>query len=354
MAQLADLPGTQFYQIKAHEPERDGGYQFLHGVALAWHNGRLYASWGHNRGKENTGTEEARGRVSSDGGKTWGEVFTIDAGDRAQDLAVSHGVFHERGGKLWAFQAAFTGSRQNVHTRAYELDDRTGKWTFRGVAVCGGFWPMQEPQRLTNGRWIMAGIRVGEGDPAAVAIGEADDPLKWELVVIPGPEGRKMWGESAVIVDGVRVLNIARFGAEPKALVAESRDYGRTWTPSQPSNLPMSTAKPYAGVLTTGEYYLINTIASDAGAKRAPLSIAVSRPGEMEFCRIFRIRGAELPHAAVESNPRGRLPYPYAVEHDGLLYVGYSNSGGRNGMNINSAELAVIPLSALRGMPARR
>jgi len=43
---------------------------------------------------------------------------------------------------------------------------------------------------------------------------------------------------------------------------------------------------------------------------------------------------------------------PYAIEHDGKLYVGYSNSGGEAGRvgegrqlwNNNSAELAVIPI----------
>jgi hypothetical protein len=39
--------------------------------------------------------------------------------------------------------------------------------------------------------------------------------------------------------------------------------------------------------------------------------------------------------------------YPCAIEHEGKLYVGYSNSGGRGG-NHNSAELAIMPLKALQ------
>jgi hypothetical protein len=34
------------------------------------------------------------------------------------------------------------------------------------------------------------------------------------------------------------------------------------------------------------------------------------------------------------------------MEYDGNLYVGYSNNGGRRG-NLNSAELAVIPIKSL-------
>jgi hypothetical protein len=51
----------------------------------------------------------------------------------------------------------------------------------------------------------------------------------------------------------------------------------------------------------------------------------------------------------LDSHPRANLSYPYAVEYRGALYVGYSNNGGRTGMNINSAELAVIPVAGLLG-----
>ena len=61
------LPGVGFRVIKPYEFDRDG-YRFLHGVALAWHKGKLYASFGHNKGGENTDTEEARVRASDDGG----------------------------------------------------------------------------------------------------------------------------------------------------------------------------------------------------------------------------------------------------------------------------------------------
>ena len=40
------------------------------------------------------------------------------------------------------------------------------------------------------------------------------------------------------------------------------------------------------------------------------------------------------------------LSYPCATEHEGKLYIGYSNGGGRRG-NHNSAELAVVPIESL-------
>lgn len=159
----AGLPvpeGVEFHVIKKHEPGVDG-YPWLHGVGLAWHKGKLYASFGHNRGAENTASEEARGRVSSDGGRTWNDVFTIDTGTDAEDLAVSHGVFLSHGDQLWAFHGAFRGKMGGIHTRAYVLEETSGRWEPKGVVVEEGFWALNQPVRTGDGRWIMPGICAG-------------------------------------------------------------------------------------------------------------------------------------------------------------------------------------------------
>ena len=341
------VEGVEFAVIKARQPEVDG-YNWLHGLAIARHGGKFYATFGHNKGHENTATELARGCVSSDGGKTWGPVFTIDDGDTA-NLAVSHGVLLSHGGRLWGFQGAFYDVRKKTHTRAYVLDETTGTWQPRGIAAEEGFWPMQEPLRMDDGNWIMAGISVGgsaeyPGNPAAVAISHGDDFTKWDVVVIPKPHDLNMWGESTVIVDGPEVLNIARWG-QPIALAALSKDYGRTWTEVRETNLPMAGSKPYAGMLSTGQRYLVATTTADSGNRRSPLTVAVSRPGEKVFSKIYRIRDA-VHDGPGESDPKCRLSYPYAVEYERKLYVAYSNDGARGG-NRNSAELAIVPIAAL-------
>ena len=61
---------------------------------------------------------------------------------------------------------------------------------------------------------------------------------------------------------------------------------------------------------------------------------------------MFVIRHAVFKDAPGESNPGAALSYPYAVEHQGKVYVGYSNNGERKGNN-NSAELAAIPIEQL-------
>ena len=357
-AELPVLKHAQFAVIKPYAFKQDG-YRFLHGLALCFHKGRLYASFGHNKGGENTDTEEARFCVSDDQGRTWSVVKTMD--DGGPEFAVSHGVFLPHGENLWAFMGSYTGTMQRIHTRAYLLNQTTGEFEKRGVVVEGGFWPMQEPQRMDDGNWIMAGITAGVYNekgthPAAVAISRGDDFTKWDLVPIAPVPGLQMWGESTVIVEGKRVTNISRYGAEARALVATSGDYGRTWTQMRPSNLLMTTSKPAAGMLSNGQRYLVCTTTADGGKRRSPLTIAVSRPGETLFSKIFVIRHAEFPTGPGESNKGAALSYPYAVEHAGMLYVGYSNSGdkttrvgtGRELWNNNSAELAIIPLENLK------
>lgn len=337
------LSGITFRILKAYEPAVDG-YEFLHGASIIRHGDTWYATWGHNKGRENTATEVTRGRRSRDDFLILTEVETIASGNEAD--ANSHGVTLSRGGDLWGFFGRFTGFRQNTRTEAYRLNTKTDLWEPLGVVVGGGFWPCDEPQRMENGNWIMAGFRmsVPDGNPPAVAISNGDDLLDWTLVPIDQPSGLKMWGESSVIVRGSRITCIVRADrADPRAYVSTSEDSGRTWTPARRSNLPMAATKPYAGTLSTGHGYLIGTTTADCGNTRRPLTIALSGPGGGAFNRIYRIRDGVRPGER-ETTPAD-LAYPYAVEYDGSLYVVYSV--GRPGNSRNSLELAVIPIAEI-------
>jgi hypothetical protein len=346
-AEMPQVQGAEFYVIKKGAPDNDQ-CRFTLGVGLAWHKGRLYASYGFNRGLENTSTEEAHFKVSDDGGRTWGAAQVMDAG--AGDLAVSHGVFLSQSDRLWAFMGAYHDHAKRyhrVHTRAYLLDEATGRWEPRGVVIENGFWPMQEPQRMADGNWIMAGLHLapfakGNNLPT-VAVSRGDDFTTWDPVVIPAAPGAgsNLWGESTVITEGSRVTNISRYGKKALALLSYSEDYGRNWTPTAQSNLPMATSKPYAGTLSTGQRFLVCTTTADTGGRRSPLTIAVSRPGEALFSKAFVIRTSVFDQTPGVSAPNADFSYPYAVEHEGRLYIGYTHKSHM------ANELAVLPVSAL-------
>ena len=343
LSNAADLP--VLYGVAFHVIKKSDGAKWMLGVGLAWHKERLYASYGFNVGDENTPTEEAHVRVSDDGGNSWGEPVVMDPGEG--NLGVSHGVFLSHAGKLWAFQGAFYDHFQRTHTRAYMLNESTGQWDAQGVVIGDGFWPMQEPQKMKDGNWIMPGARISKGyalatDPPAVAISHGDDFTKWDLVVLPLDHRlRSVWGESTVIVKGRQITNISRYGGKAQALIATSDDFGRTWSTALPSNLPMATSKPYAGTLSTGQRYLVCTTTADTGGRRSPLTIAVSKPGESVFSKVFVIRRSVFPEGPGVSNERADFSYPYAVEHEGKLYVGYTHKSHV------ANELAVISIKSL-------
>ena len=127
-------------------------------------------------------------------------------------------------------------------------------------------------------------------------------------MVIPLAKGLgNVWGESAVIVAGKRITNIARYGQQAQALVAVSDDYGRTWTPSQPSNLPMATSKPCAGTSSTGQRY--PDLLHQRRRRQASLALDHRRQQagrDALFSKVFVIRHAEFPGGPGESHEQGR------------------------------------------------
>ncbi len=349
------LEGVRFAVIKKHEPTADG-YHWLHGLALAWHQDILYAFWGHNKSEENTPSEVAQGRHSMDGGNTWSPVWMLapNVGHEGR----SHGVLLSHNGVLWAFLARFGAGYGGLKTEAFRLvnaplsqEDGDVIWESTGIAV-DDFWPCDRPVRMDDGNWIMAGARIPDGPGRAfpaVAISHGEDFTRWDKVAMPVPDDfLDIWGETTTLVEAQEVTAIVRAGGTlDHALVSASRDFGRTWSPLQRSNLPMPGTKAYAGWLSTGQRYVIGTFTRDHGRLRHPLTIAVSRPGEKQFSKLFRIRDDIMSGGPGESVRGCALSYPYAVEHEGCLYVAYSNDGGR-GKNLNSAEMAVIPLASLK------
>jgi len=344
------LKHVKFKTIKEYEPKVDG-YKFLLGVAMVRYHDQWIVSFGHNKGLENTSTEVANSIFSNNGSK-WGDLVTIDSAKN--QMGVSHGVFLNYEDKLWAFHGSFLNKLELVHTNAYNYNQRIGKWEYRGIVAADGFWPLQEPIKMDNGEWIMAGASIIVGPrqaQPAVAISKNDKFNQWEVRRIPS--AIKVWGESTIIVDGAKVLLISRSHnntpkiegmSHPLAYVSLSTDYGKTWSELKPSNLPMSASKPYAGILSNGQRYLINSISEDTGNNRAPLTIAVSRPNENSFVKLYRICDVEKG----QKRNHTRFSYPYAVEYEGNLWIVYSKSADRSEPNNNSAELAIVPIKELK------
>lgn len=328
--------------IKPFEPENDG-YIFLHGVSLVRFGGRLYCAWAHNKVKENSGDEEVNFAVSDDGGMTWSSPIKGNLAPK-DGMAVSHGVMLVHEGNLYYFAPHFKGhcGKEMMKTGAYLLDEGTQSFKYIGVALDGRFWPTCEPILMDNGNYVMPGLTV-EPDFAsadcinanpAVAISRGSDVLHWNMVEIDG--GERAWGECSIIVNGSNLRMYCRDATDSlKALYAESNDFGESWSELRISNMPMVNSKPYSGLLSSGQGYLICSSAADI-RDRNPLTIAVTDKGSGVFNRIYAIAKGDKGHA---------LSYPYAIEIDKKLYVAYSYT--KEGYSRNSAELAIIDIEDL-------
>ena len=335
-SQLEPLPGVRFERLKQREPEVDG-YDWLHGVALIFRHGELLASFGHNQGRENTPTEVLNLVRSRDGGRTWGPLEGLAPG--GDGFGNSHACFWSRDDRLWCFAPRFgkgpAAQFPGLAMEAWQLGEDERTWARLGV-VAQGIWPLGPPIRLANGNWLVTGCNARWR--AAIATSPGDDMLHWDTVDIP--VGDRVLTEATAWADGDRITLLMRnqspLGQPNCAAMSFSEDGGRTWSEPVESNFPMVTCKPFAGVLSNGQRYLIANVCDVSQHNRRTLAIAVSRPGETQLCRIWRL----------ETGDRA-LAYPYAVEQEGELWIGYSEADGKLGGNRNHARLAVVPLASL-------
>jgi len=315
--------------------------QFLHGAAIVYYKQKFYACWANSPINENSGEESVRVKVSTDGGCTWGNVRTI-APDLPGMRRRSHGVFWVHDDRLWFFGANFGGADQplkegriyfaGLQTEAFVLNEKDGDWRSVQVAV-EDFWPLDEPAKMKDGNWILGGI--DKNFKAAVAVVPKDDILNWQVIKIPQPE-KKHYAESSVWVDGKVIQAIMRNQSGKCAAISISKDCGRTWSRARETNYPMAASKPYAGMLTTGQRYLVSNLQN-----RNYLTIAVSKPQEQCLSKIWMIRrGVSRQPLYKGWGKRPQWSYPYAYEHEGRLYVVYS-------VGKEDCELAIIPLSCL-------
>lgn len=318
------------------------GYNFLHDSAIVSHQGTLFAAWYNCPRAEMVGEALIRGRRSQDGGRTWSGVETIVGDVQNQGILYVPVAFLSHGGTLYAFITNMKGGPDLVHhCEVFVLDEQSNTWVSRGF-IAGPFLPNCAPQRLADGNFIIAG-RVAEQPGQkptipAVAISRGEDLQKpWNVMRLL-PTG-KLDGqpihcpETTVLVEGREVTALVR-RERLNSLVFFSHDNGRTWSAPCEHNFPMEASKMYAGLLSTRQRYVLCNI--PGGGRRELLAVAVSRPGQKQFSKMWKLRDGADP--ALKSGPE--WSYPCAVEADGNLHVVYTSEK-------HHCVLTTIPLKSL-------
>lgn len=344
------------------------GYHYLHESALALYRERLHLCWANHRVAEyNIFDELLRGTVSSDGGLTWSPVKEWIAPPTGGSLSYNHPILHVHQGKLLAFVARWNpetpdqprpakpltccneeGVGPQPATEIFMLNDATGQMQSLGTTV-PGFIPFRPPIKMRDGNWIVGGERFWY-EPAVI-ISHGDDFSKWKLIPIPRPQEIDLqFPETTLIDQGDRIIAFCRPRHQQTAPVSVSHDCGQTWSPLQMSNYPMASAKPFAGLLSTGQHYLITCHLEEG---RGLITIAVTEPGGRLFKKIWKIRHQHFPRRRhfpgylVEGKVNGseidgktEWSYPAAIEHQGNLYVSYTQGK-------EDCILSIIPIRAL-------
>lgn len=333
--------------VMVHRTGADG-YNFLHDSAIVNHQENLVAAWYNCPRGEMVGESLIRGRRSQDGGRTWSGVETIAGDDKKQGVLYVPVAFLSHDGTLYAFVTNMKGGPDLVqHCEAFVLDEKTDTWVSRGF-IAGPFLPNCAPQRLADGNFIMAGRMAEQPGQKptipAVAISRGEDFTQpWTLVRLL-PTGTLDNGqhlpcpETTVLVEGKELTGLVR-RERANSLVFFSHDNGRTWSAPYEHNFPMEASKIYAGLLSTGQRYVLCNIPTSR--RRELLVIAVSRPGEKTFVKMWKVRDGHDP--ILKSGPE--WSYPCAVEADGNLHVVYTSEK-------HHCVLTTIPLESLAVDPA--
>lgn len=339
-------------EVSITQIRKNAGHEFVHGAHLSVASSELWCAFAQNAGPENTATESAIMRISHDQGRSWSEDRLIASPEPF--YGVSHGVLL-RGvdGDVSYLLGTVSDGMKNIGTRRYVWHPDQRAW-IGPHWIADGFWPLQEPLRLDSGRLVMAGVWKSDGipylphaaAPPAILVSRDGGGAEWRMVVPLVDCDSSYWGESSLLVDGNRLLLLARSSPEAGVLLAaESPDGGLSWSAAVPTDLPFTSSKPHAGRLSTGEPYLIGTSFDGVTSERSVLTISIGHPDSARFAITRAIRFADQDNLP-DSSPAGALSYPHAIEHGGDLYVTYSNDGGR-GFNKNGIELAKIPIDHL-------
>ncbi|TVS14724.1 MAG: exo-alpha-sialidase [Planctomycetaceae bacterium] len=318
-------------------------YRFLHDNAVVWHGDTLFAAWYNCPSGEIVGSSSIRGRRSRDGGKTWSQVEVIASDHQGEGIFYVPIAFHSHRDTLYGYVTTMVGHDLVVNCEVYVLDEVTDQWKSRGV-IADRFLPNCTPVLMEDGNYIMAG-RVADKPKTkpewpAVAISNGDNITEPWTVIRLMDDRLKVFPETSVWVDGKNITAISRCrpdqtpnGCSSPGRVFTSSDYGRTWCGPICHNLPeLQDTKVYGGSLSSGQRYLVWT----TPPAREGLVIAVSRPGEEQLAAVWQLQHGR----SAELGVGPEWSYPYAVEHDGKLYVIYTSQKKHSVMTI-------IPVASL-------
>jgi predicted neuraminidase len=188
---------------------------------------------------------------------------------------------------------------------------------------------------LSNGDWIFPMFYslpdAGHGGDYTVMMVSNDGGESW--AEHPVPECRGRVHASVVELASGRLMTFMRSRAADRIYVSRSVDFGRTWTPPEPTALPNNNASIQALKLTSGALVIAyNSLsANDDPTKtiwprrRYPLTVALSEDAGETWPFMRHIDTSDGFCGVGNAQLNRRCAYPSIVQtSDGLIHIAYS------------------------------
>jgi sialidase-1 len=289
-------------------------------------NGRLLLGWTEFYAGNGADHGPARlvGRTSGDGGRTWGEKYTLVENDGGCNV-MEVNFMRLRSGALALFYC-----QKNTESTDCRVMMRRSMDEGRTFGPAKQLSPAGRYTGLTNGRCIRLTsgrilLEAWEGGDSYCCLSD-DDGERWSESARVKPEAGPCYEPACIELRDGRVLMLMRtgLGSQFRSL---SGDGGETWSPPEPTALRGSAAPvSVSRIPTSGGLLAIWNHDVDSPAKRSPLTAAVSRD-EGETWERFR---------NLEDRPGDRWAYPAVTWVGDRALITYFNYTGGLSLQLKS------------------
>ena len=262
------------------------------------------------------GLARLSGKISKDGGKTWGEKYTLVENDGGRNV-MEVNFLRSKKGDIFIFYCQKNSEKKDCRVMMRTSTDEGKTWVDPlQISPSGKYTGLTNGRslRLASGRILLEAWEAGDG----YCYLSDDDGKTWRESARVQP-GDGCWEPAAIELNDGRVLFMMRtgLGGQYQSL---SDDGGETWSTPVPSALK-GTAAPVSlsRIPTTGDLLAIWNH-NPGASRRNPLTAAISKD-EGETWEHFR---------NIEETPEGGWAYPAITWVDGkglLTYFSYTGGG---------------------------
>jgi len=318
LVDYANLPVLKGQHAVINPPDEHWKFQ-LHNYLLH-HDGKFWCMWSQGPGEDQP-TQHVR-YATSDNGLKWSEAKSLTDAPKEGYGYIARD-FWVRNGELLALAAHYKGQgafgvNKELTLQAFVWDKATDGWKKKGLVFDNAINNFT-PQKLSTGEWMMT--RRDARFNVSMLIGGTKALDDWRAVPVVdrlqsarttgfSPDEPIWWGQPEKAIVALFRDN----GGSTRLFRSLSTDNGNTWSAPEKTNYPNAPSKIFSLKTSRGYRVLISNANPTVG--RREMYLAISEDGQV-FTRMARL---DIPSVKATT-----FQYPNAIEHDGSLFITFSN-----------------------------